>query len=79
MPPTHLPAIWGNRVRERRKAAELSQGQLAQACDISRQHVNRIEQGHAAPSDLIRMRLAEALRTDVPTLFPHEPEPADAA
>ncbi len=80
MAPTDLPTLWGERIRERRESAGLRASELARDVDISRAHLWKIENGKHTPSDYLRIRLARALHTTVPELFPHEaPEPLDAA
>ncbi|MGW1532351.1 helix-turn-helix domain-containing protein [Streptomyces aureus] len=54
----------GDRIRDTRRKAQLSQERLAELAGIDRQAVNRIEQGHAAPYIDTLIRIAHAL--DVP-------------
>lgn len=55
----------GERIIELRKAAGLSQGQLASSLDVSRQAVSKWENDQAAPDSLKMIRLAEVLDTDI--------------
>lgn len=55
----------GERITELRKAAGLSQGQLASALEVSRQAVSKWENDQAAPDSLKMIRLAEVLDTDI--------------
>ena len=58
-----------NRVRELRENAGLSQGQLADAVDVSRQTINSIETGRYTPSLPLAMSLARYFGTSVEKLF----------
>lgn len=55
----------GERIIELRKDAGLSQGQLAQALEVSRQAVSKWENDQAAPDTVKMIRLAEVLDTDI--------------
>ena len=55
----------GERITELRKAQKISQGQLAQAMEVSRQAVSKWENDLAAPDSLKMIRLAEVLDTDI--------------
>lgn len=59
-----------NTVREHRRAAGLTQAQLATAGQVSRQSIVSIERGDYAPSVYLALRLAHALGATVETLFP---------
>ena len=54
----------GERITELRKAASLSQGQLAERMDVSRQAVSKWENDLSTPDPLRLIQLAEALNTD---------------
>jgi len=58
-----------NRVRELREKTELSQGQLADAVDVSRQTINSIEQERYTPSLPLALKLARYFGTSVESLF----------
>ncbi len=58
-----------NAVRRHRLSADLTQAQLASACEVSRQTVVAIEAGDYAPSVYLALRLAAVLGTDVESLF----------
>ena len=58
-----------NRVRELREKAGLSQGQLAQAVDVSRQTINSIEKEHYTPSLPLALTLSRHFGTSVESLF----------
>lgn len=61
-----------NTVRRHRLLADLTQAQLAQMCEVSRQTVVAVEAGDYAPSVYLALRLGRALGTDVETLFGDE-------
>lgn len=70
----------GERIAELRKQQNMSQGQLAQALDVSRQAVSKWENDQASPDTLNLIKLADLLDTDVEylatgTLPSREPTP----
>lgn len=64
----------GNRVRELRKQARLTQAELGAAVGVSRQSIVSTEKGDYAPSVYLALRLARTLGTTVEELFPLTPE-----
>jgi putative transcriptional regulator len=58
-----------NRVRELRTARGLSQGQLAEHLDVSRQTINSIEQERYTPSLPLALALARFFETTVEEMF----------
>jgi len=58
-----------NTLAEARKAAGLTQGDLAQAADVSRQTISSIEQGDYNPSTSLALRLSLLLGIPVEGLF----------
>ena len=60
-----------NDIRERRAAQGLSQAQLADALDVSRQTINSIETGRYVPSLPLALGLARFFETTVEEMF-HE-------
>jgi putative transcriptional regulator len=58
-----------NRVRELRTARGLSQGQLADHLDVSRQTINSIEQERYTPSLPLALALARFFETTVEEMF----------
>ena len=58
-----------NRIRELRKAAGISQEELARLCGVSRQTINAIENDKYDPSLSLAFKLAKHLRTTVDQLF----------
>lgn len=59
----------GNRLKERRTAAGLTQAQLAEAAGVSRKTINTIENRVFVPSTLLALTLAEVLACGVHELF----------
>lgn len=55
----------GERIQTTRKEKKISQGQLAQALNISRQAVSKWENDLTAPDTINLIRLADILDTDV--------------
>ena len=58
-----------NRVRELRTKKGLSQGQLAEHMDVSRQTINSIEQERYTPSLPLALALARFFETTVEEMF----------
>ena len=58
-----------NSIHARRKAAGLSQQELAKRCGVSRQTINAIENNKYDPTLALAFRLAEVLHTTVDELF----------
>jgi len=63
-----------NTIRELRKAAEMTQQELAAAVGATRQTVNAIEAGKYAPSLELAFRIARAFGRDFETVFQFDPE-----
>lgn len=63
-----------NSIRSLRKAAGLTQENLAQALGVTRQTINAIENDKYDPTLGLAMRLARFLNTPVEDIF-HLPEP----
>lgn len=55
----------GERITELRKEKNLSQGQLAQMLEVSRQAVSKWENGQSTPDPIKIIKLAEVLDTDI--------------
>ena len=58
-----------NMIRELRNERGLSQGQLAEAMDVSRQTINSIEQERYTPSLPLAIALARFFRKSVEEIF----------
>ena len=67
--PTALAEALGNRLREAREAAGLTQAELAGRIGVSRKTVNTVENGVFVPSTVIALRLAKALGEPMESLF----------
>ncbi|MGH7641866.1 MAG: substrate-binding domain-containing protein [Candidatus Dormibacteria bacterium] len=82
-PPRRSPASGaveaGRRLRLARLAAGLTQTQLAERCEVSRQAVAGAEAGSWSPSLGVALQLARALSTSVDQLFAIEPNPRQAS
>lgn len=55
----------GERISALRKEQQMSQGQLAEALEVSRQAVSKWENDQASPDSLNLIRLSEVLDTDI--------------
>lgn len=69
VPPLPL-AEWGARVADARRTRGLSQGRLAELCEVSQQTVSKVEHGEICPHDKLKLRLAAALAIPPSALFP---------
>lgn len=58
----------------RRRAAGLTQAELAEAAGVSRKTINTVENGVFVPSTVLALRLAQVLGCSVHDLFELEPE-----
>ncbi|MPV36123.1 helix-turn-helix transcriptional regulator [Georgenia subflava] len=56
-------------IRLRRRALKLTQAELADVAQVSRQTIIAIEQGDYAPSVFLALRIARALEATVEELF----------
>lgn len=66
----------GERITQLRKEKNISQGQLAQLMDVSRQAVSKWENDLSSPDTIHLIRLADVLATDVEFLATgNSPEP----
>lgn len=67
-----FPHIWGQRIRTTRRALGMTQVQLAEAAGVAQQLISIWENGHVAPRDVNRVRLARALGVEPGWLFSYE-------
>ena len=67
--PSDLSKLLGNRVREVRVRAGLTQAQLADRIDISHEFLSRLERGIKTPSLETAGKIAVALGVAMPELF----------
>ena len=58
-----------NRLKDRRTELELTQGQLADLCRVSRKTINTVENGVFIPSTVLALKLARVLQRSVNELF----------
>lgn len=65
-----LKRQWGANVAARRRAKQLTQQQVATACGVTQQTISLIERGVSAPSDSLKVRLAQHLEQPGHHLFP---------
>jgi transcriptional regulator with XRE-family HTH domain len=73
------PADWGQRLRQQRLAAELSQEELAARAGTTQSTVSQVELGNRRPDLDVQVALAEALAVPVTELFPRTVEEAELA
>ncbi|HUO01134.1 MAG TPA: helix-turn-helix domain-containing protein [Rhizomicrobium sp.] len=59
----------GNRLKELRTKAGITQAELAEMVKVSRKTINTVENGIFVPSTLLALSLAKALNTTVERLF----------
>jgi len=59
----------GNRLREARGGAGLTQAELAERISVSRKTINTVENGVFVPSTLLALKLAATLKMRVEDLF----------
>lgn len=62
------PAL-GNRLKDARASASLTQAELAERVGVSRKTINTVENGVFIPSTLLALKLAQALGVKVEDLF----------
>ena len=60
---------FGERLRQLRLAAELTQLDVAEACDVSVETISNIERGKHGPRLELIEALAKAVNTQLPELF----------
>jgi len=61
-----------NSVREKRTSLRLTQDELAEKVQATRQTIIAIEKGNYVPSVLLALRIATALKSKVEDLFQYE-------
>ena len=65
----NFPQVLGERVRELRKQAGLTQEQAAEAAGISGKYLGEVERGEVNVSSVILHKLAEVLAVDILDFF----------
>lgn len=63
-----------NNIKSLRENKKISQGKLADLCNVSRQTINAIENNKYDPSLQLAFDIAEQLNMTVDTLFNHRKE-----
>ena len=58
----------GRRIKKQRKAANLSQQQLASMCDFEKSNMSRLESGKSNPTLITLRKVCLALNTNVCTI-----------
>lgn len=61
-----------NSVRQRRTTVKMTQDELAQKVEATRQTIIAVEKGNYVPSVLLALRIAAALDSKVEELFQYE-------
>lgn len=64
-----VKALFGMRMKELRKNADLSQEELAEKAEISSKYISRIEMGQHFPSIDTLVKLADALNVELKDFF----------
>jgi transcriptional regulator with XRE-family HTH domain len=72
--PDPLLVHWGHNIKTLRTSKGLSQTEVAELVGVDASNVSRWESGHREPTRTHKARLASALGTLVPVLFPLETE-----
>lgn len=65
-----IARAWGGNIERGRSLLGLTQVQLATIVGVSQPTIAKWENGRVLPRDLHKVRLAQALRQDVRSLFP---------
>lgn len=66
-----------NRLEELRKARGMTQEELAEALEVSRQTVGSLENGRYNPSILLAFKIARLFETTIEEVFLYEEEGAE--
>lgn len=74
MVPRESVATGSSPVRERRKQMRVTQAELAEQVEVSRQTIISVERGDYAPSVYLAIRIARVLGRSVEELFTPEGE-----
>lgn len=68
-----LAKHWGAAVAERRRRVGLTQGQLAELCQVTQQTISKIEAGGMIPHDRLKLVIANRLGVGPGKLFAWPP------
>jgi transcriptional regulator with XRE-family HTH domain len=61
----------GNRIRDLRESAGLTQTQLAQRAELPQSHISRLENAESSPSERTLRKIAKALRVPLERINPY--------
>jgi transcriptional regulator with XRE-family HTH domain len=64
-----LPTLFGHIIRQRREALGLSQEELGEQTNLSRNYIGMVERGETNPTLLVLRSLARALNTTMVSLI----------
>lgn len=78
-PDIHIDAHIGRKIRARRRELGLSQHQLAQACGVRFQQIQKYESGANRIAASRLWKIAAATQTPVADFFPDAPEDGQAS
>jgi transcriptional regulator with XRE-family HTH domain len=67
--PEPLPVLFGHIIRRRREANGLSQEELGEQTNLSRNYIGMVERGETNPTLLVLQSLADALGTTMVSLI----------
>lgn len=65
------PSAWGDNVKRQRERLRMTQGKLADECNVTPTTISRIERGIEVPRYGLMHRLATALHMELDQLFPY--------
>jgi transcriptional regulator with XRE-family HTH domain len=71
------PRLFGRRVRAARRAAKLTQEELAEAAHLNPKYLGQIERGEKSPSFEVMVALAKSLQISPAIFFHFDREEAD--
>lgn len=61
-----------NNIENLRKQRSITQGELAEALEVSRQTINSLENGRYNPSILLAFKIARFFQADIEDIFVYE-------
>lgn len=69
---TEVHKAWGLRIKRLRRARDLSVNELAAMVGVTRQYLHALERGQYAPSETVRLRIAEAVGAELAEIFSYD-------
>lgn len=69
---TEVHQAWGQRIRRLRRDRDLTVNELAEKVGITRQYLHALERGQYAPSEAVRLKIAEALGAELAEIFSYD-------